>query len=108
MGSIANHNMVAYQEPVDTVIVFTHGLTMRLILMQLFRWSPNTFHTIWNADNCDVYVLKKGLSLRRTYPYRLDPEGDMPKSTAHLVARLVGGEQRALRLNDYLSLEQPR
>ena len=25
---------------------------MRLILMQLYGWSPNTFHTVWNADNC--------------------------------------------------------
>lgn len=33
----------------DVVVVVTHGLTMRLILMQLFGWSPNTFHTVWNA-----------------------------------------------------------
>ena len=30
------------------VVVVTHGLTMRLILMQLFHWSPNTFHTVWS------------------------------------------------------------
>lgn len=43
----------------DTVVVVTHGLTMRLILMQLYGWSPNTFLTVWNAGNCDMYVLSK-------------------------------------------------
>jgi hypothetical protein len=30
------------------VVVVTHGLAMRLILMQLFHWSPNTIHTVWS------------------------------------------------------------
>ena len=30
------------------------GLTMRLILMHLGGWSPNTFHSVWNANNCDM------------------------------------------------------
>ena len=29
----------------EAVVVVTHGLTMRLILMQLYGWSPKTFHT---------------------------------------------------------------
>ena len=36
----------------DVVVVVTHGLTMRFVLMQLYGWSPNTFHTVWNAKNC--------------------------------------------------------
>ena len=43
----------------DNLVVTTHGLTMRLILMQLRSWSPNTFHTVWNAQNCDIYVLER-------------------------------------------------
>ena len=35
------------QSGASSIIVVTHGLTMRLILMQLFHWSPNTFHTVW-------------------------------------------------------------
>merc|ERR1712217_596899 len=27
---------------VDAIVVFTHGLTMRLILMQLHGWTPDT------------------------------------------------------------------
>eukprot|EP01047_Picozoa_sp_COSAG01_P078650 COSAG01_NODE_14613_length_1431_cov_1.464366_2_plen_119_part_00 len=36
----------------------THGLTMRLILMHLAGWSPNTFHSIWNAENCSMCHLR--------------------------------------------------
>merc|ERR1712187_8932 len=80
-------------EDVDNIVVITHGLTMRLILMQLYGWSPNTFHTVWNAGNCDVYVLAKDLSLQTRYPYKLDPdEGDMPKSTVHLSVDMCNGE----------------
>ena len=35
--------------PIDAMVVVTHGLTMRFILMQLFGWSPTTFHSVWNA-----------------------------------------------------------
>merc|ERR1719201_2156858 len=56
-------NMYEGEEFVDDMIVVTHGLAMRFILMQLFGWSPNTFTTVWNADNCDIYVLRKDLTL---------------------------------------------
>jgi len=93
----------------DAVIVFTHGLTMRLILMQLYGWSPRTFETVWNADNCEMYVLKKDLALPWTFPYELCPdEGDMPKSTADLVLKMFDGDQKSITLHDYLSLPPPR
>jgi hypothetical protein len=31
---------------------------MRLILMHLAGWSPNTFHSIWNAENCSMCHLR--------------------------------------------------
>lgn len=96
-------------DPVDTVVVFTHGLTIRYILMQLYRWSPHTFETVWNAGNCDMYVLKKDLSMKARYPYKLDPnEGDMPKSTVQLLLKLTDGKVKEIDLNDYLSIPQPR
>ena len=54
---------------VENLVVITHGLTMRLILMHLGGWSPNTFHTVWNANNCDTYVLEKDLTLIGMTPY---------------------------------------
>eukprot|EP00747_Dinoflagellata_sp_TGD_P089960 gnl/TRDRNA2_/TRDRNA2_164513_c0_seq5.p1 gnl/TRDRNA2_/TRDRNA2_164513_c0~~gnl/TRDRNA2_/TRDRNA2_164513_c0_seq5.p1 ORF type:complete len:588 (-),score=78.22 gnl/TRDRNA2_/TRDRNA2_164513_c0_seq5:463-2226(-) len=94
---------------VDNVVVITHGLTMRFILMQLFGWSPNTFHTVWNADNCDMYVLKKNLTLKGHDPYQLsEEEGDMPRSSIRLILELDSGERRRIQLDDWLSIPPPR
>ena len=57
----------------ENIIVVTHGLTMRLLLMHLGGWSPNTFHSVWNANNCDMYVLGRDLSLVGTTPYAVVP-----------------------------------
>merc|ERR1719387_1379328 len=81
---------------------------MRFVLMQLFHWSPHTFHTVWNAGNCDIYVLKKDMSLPMTFPYKLDPEGDMPKSTATVVVELLSGDKKKLGIQDYLAIPAPR
>ena len=63
-SAVMQHNLRPGFEPVDNIVVVTHGLTMRFILMQLFGWSPHTFSTVWNAGNCDMYVLKYDASLR--------------------------------------------
>ena len=42
-SAVARHNDDPDLEPVKTVLVFTHGLTMRLILMQLYNWNPQIF-----------------------------------------------------------------
>eukprot|EP00439_Symbiodinium_sp_Y106_P068480 s1502_g11.t1 len=73
------------QSGASSIIVVTHGLTMRLILMQLFHWSPNTFHTVWNPDNCAMYVLQKNMSSSAHYPYFVDEaEGDRIMSSIDL------------------------
>ena len=53
--SVLNVNTRIGYEPIDAMVVVTHGLTMRFVLMQLFSWSPTTFHSVWNASNCDIY-----------------------------------------------------
>lgn len=106
---IAWLNVHPDEEIVDDVIVVTHGLTMRFILMQLFGWSPNTFHTVWNADNCAVYVLRKDTSLPGRYPYVLDDaEGDVPRSTIDLRLEFKDGTRDIFTLTDYLKLKPPR
>ena len=37
----------------------THGMTMRLLLMRYFDWSHNTFETVFNPSNCDMFFAKK-------------------------------------------------
>ncbi len=97
-------------EPVEALIVVTHGLTMRLILMQLYGWSPNTFGTVWNAGNCACYVLRRDDSLPGESPYRLDAEvGDTPRSTITLrVTFRDRSEPQTLLLSDYISVPAPR
>ena len=53
--SVLNVNTRIGYEPIDAMVVVTHGLTMRFVLMQLFSWSPTTLHSVWNASNCDIY-----------------------------------------------------
>lgn len=106
---ILNLNTRPGYASVDNVIVVTHGLTMRFILMQLFDWSPNTFETIWNARNCEIYVLKKDLALPGHSPYRLCPEeGDKPRSTVSLNVTFKSGNTELYRLDDYLAVPMPR
>lgn len=96
----------------DTVLVVTHGLTMRLILMQLQGWSPNTFHTVWNAGNCEMYVLDLQLNRPGFSPYVLsEMDGDQLRSTANVLCHFKDTCQqqpRLLPLHDFLSLPPPR
>ena len=50
-------------------------------------------NSVWNAGNCDVYVLKKDLAKRGASPYVLDGEaGDMLKSSIDLKVELSDGQ----------------
>ena len=92
-GWVKNLNLRPGYEPVDTLIVVTHGLTMRLVLMQLFGWSPNTFSTVWNAGNCSMYVLLRCDEKRGDSPYELCPEeGDKLESSIDLLVSQDGRE----------------
>eukprot|EP00980_Cylindrotheca_fusiformis_P004450 scaffold949_cov90-Cylindrotheca_fusiformis.AAC.3 len=109
--SVLNVNERYGYEPVDALVVVTHGLTMRFVLMQLFGWSPTTFHSVWNAGNCDTYVLRKDLTKPGMSPYVLDEQnGDMPRSSIDLQIEFVSqpGVRQVYKLQDYLRLPPPR
>jgi hypothetical protein len=107
--SVLNVNSRVGYDPVDALIVVTHGLTMRFLLMQLFHWSPTTFHSVWNAKNCDLYVLKKDLQKPGMSPYVLDDElGETPQSSVDIDVCFKNGQTEVLKLTDYLSIPPPR
>jgi len=116
--SVLGVNLRVGYDAIDAMVVVTHGLTLRFILMQLFGWSPTTFHSVWNAQNCDIYVLQKDLSKPEASPYVLDGEsGDVPRSTIDVMVELTNhssnnndgsSEQRILKLENYLSVPPPR
>ena len=43
----------------EMCVMVTHGLTIRLMLMCLFKWSVETFASVWNLGNCEHVTLKR-------------------------------------------------
>mmetsp|Transcript_16422 Transcript_16422/g.34240 ORF Transcript_16422/g.34240 Transcript_16422/m.34240 type:complete len:466 (+) Transcript_16422:253-1650(+) len=85
----------------DAVVVFSHGLTIRSILCQLFKWSIYTYHSVYNAKNCDLYVLRRDLTKPGRSPYVLDGVyGDLPKSSIDVC---VTFSRTKLKRNDFSS-----
>jgi hypothetical protein len=94
--------------------------------MQLFSWSPTTFHSVYNVHNCDLYVLKKDLQKPGISPYVLDVQnGDTPRSsvnvlvtlrekatveetTTTLPTRTTTIMKKVFKMNDYLNIPPPR
>ena len=107
--SVLTVNQRVGYAPVDAIVVVTHGLTMRHILTQLFGWSPTTFHSVWNARNCDMYVLRKDLKYPGLSPFALDEQlGDVPRSSIDVSVTLQSGEKHRLTLENYLGIPPPR
>jgi len=46
------------KETHETVIIVSHGLTIRLFLMRWFHWSVDTFETFVNPRNCEYKVME--------------------------------------------------
>lgn len=47
------------QQPVQNIVIVSHGLFVRLFLMRFFRWTVEKFHAIWNLHNCEHIILEK-------------------------------------------------
>ena len=56
----------------NNVVIVSHGITLRLLLMRFFRWNVETFEALMNFENGQVLMLKKadhlGLEIM-TYPH---------------------------------------
>ena len=83
--------------------------------MQLFSWSPTTFHAVYNVDNCGIYVLRKDLTKPGCSPYCLDAaNGDLPKSSIDIMVKYYNKddptiiEEKIFKLHDYLNIPPPR
>lgn len=95
--------------PVENVVIVTHGLTMRFFLMTLQQWSPTTFETVWNSDNCSMWVLKRDLTVAGPLPYVLcAEEGDKVRSSRTVGVHFTDGTSTSLLLREYLEIPPPR
>mmetsp|Transcript_59805 Transcript_59805/g.96707 ORF Transcript_59805/g.96707 Transcript_59805/m.96707 type:complete len:159 (-) Transcript_59805:356-832(-) len=45
--------------PIDTYIIVTHGLTLRILCMYYFRWCVERFANLHNPRNCEHWVMEK-------------------------------------------------
>lgn len=43
----------------ETVLIVTHGMTLRLFLMRWFHWSVEEFESLRNPKNCQIVVMEK-------------------------------------------------
>ncbi|CAM9774843.1 unnamed protein product, partial [Heterosigma akashiwo] len=43
----------------ENVIIISHGLFMRLFLMRFLYWTVKEFESVWNPQNCDIWVLSR-------------------------------------------------
>jgi len=86
-------------KPPDTILIVSHGLMMRFFCMRYFRWSVDTFDTVWNPDNCDLWVLGKDNRGR----YAFTPEGSIPRSTKSVTVVFQDGRVETLLLKDYIT-----
>jgi broad specificity phosphatase PhoE len=85
--------------PPETILIVSHGLMMRFFCMYYFRWSVDTFDTVWNPDNCDLWVLGKD---NRGH-YAFTTEGSIPRSTKPVTVVFRDGREETLLLRDCIT-----
>jgi len=93
-------------ENAENVVIITHGLTMRFILSVMNRWSPDTFETVWNPNNCDIWVLDYDKAKQRYYIN--EKLSDKIRSSRRVRVYYKDGTSETKEVQDYLSLPQPR
>lgn len=47
------------RQPLDNIVLVTHGLLMRVFCMVYFHWTVQEFEQVWNPSNCEAWVLAK-------------------------------------------------
>ncbi|WP_130342335.1 histidine phosphatase family protein [Herbihabitans rhizosphaerae] len=50
--------MAAEPHHPQTVLVVSHGLTMRLLCRRMFSWSVELFESLRNPEHCEIHVLE--------------------------------------------------
>ncbi|EFC44725.1 predicted protein, partial [Naegleria gruberi] len=51
-------SMENQRQPYENYVLVSHGLTCRLFLMRYFQWSVDTFHALWNLQNCQIVTME--------------------------------------------------
>ena len=62
-----------------TVIIVTHGLTLRTFLMRWYKWTVNMFERLHNPGNAELMVMERGAGGRYTLLNETHAEDDLRK-----------------------------
>jgi len=54
-----------HRDKADILVIVTHGLYMRLLLMRYFKWSVQYFEKLKNPENTETWMLEKNLDLEK-------------------------------------------
>lgn len=79
-----------------TLLLVTHGLTLRLFLMRWFHWDVETFEETWNPSNAQIIVMERSDARMKE-----NPHGDVSYT-------LTLESMDAINLPDKLRLQTPR
>eukprot|EP00667_Euglena_gracilis_P016025 EG_transcript_16712 len=97
--------VIAGRQEVENILIVTHGLTARFLMMRYFRWSISTFESVFNLRNAEFVVLKKNESGK----YQLcSDEGSPLRSHMNVTVTLRDGTKRQMVIPDYITIHPPR
>eukprot|EP00667_Euglena_gracilis_P005953 EG_transcript_5998 len=85
--------------PPENIVIVSHGLMMRFFCMRYFRWAVDTFDTVWNPDNCELWVLVKDDRGR----YSFNNQGAIPRSTKPVTIVFKSGKVETMTIKDYIT-----
>jgi len=93
------------QKPADNILIVTHGLTARFLVMRYFRWSISTFESVFNLQNAEFWVLKRDPDGRYHF---CCVEGHPIRSSMNVTVEFTNGLTRQMTIPDYVTIPAPR
>ncbi len=43
----------------ENILIVTHGVTLRILLMRILNWSVEEFEDVYNPENCELFILEQ-------------------------------------------------
>jgi len=59
MSSLFRHMDNPNRARHDNVLIVSHGIVMRMILMRFLRWTVEEYEMVFNPDNCAIWMLTR-------------------------------------------------
>jgi broad specificity phosphatase PhoE len=91
----------------ENIVIVSHGITMRCFLMRHFKWSPETFQTLFNPQNCEFWILERNENNKLVLAEATE-NSSYPQSSRRVHIIMKNGDVIDHTINDYLRLEPPR